>query len=264
VVRRTVGIKRLRWPPPDADVGRPRSPRALPAQQNVGGQPTDSNRPGLLRSQGGSAGLVYHYPATQRPGRDSAEIAATKRAAELQLPVFVITTAADPALRDVRRSYVASYDDDAATFVLTFSDEPLVIAPRPRRRRSTGLARYRRANETPATTPREPFSVDPNEVDRALGAHAATQNALADWLEGNGLTPFSPPGGGADFDLAWEREGRLYVAEVKSLNDRNETKQLRLGLGQVLHSRMTEMYTSMRTCSLLTGSSPDAESATAT
>jgi hypothetical protein len=180
-------------------------------------------------------GLVYHYPATERPGRDAAEIAATKRAAELQLPVFVITTATDPALRDVRRAYVVSYDDDAATFLLTFSDEPLAVAPRPRRRRSTGFAGYRRANETPATSPREPFSVDPNEVDRALGAHGATQNALADWLEANDLTPLSPPGGGADFDLAWERDGRLYVAEVKSINDRNEARQLRLGLGQVLH-----------------------------
>jgi hypothetical protein len=179
--------------------------------------------------------LVYHYPATERPGRDKAEIDATKRAAELQLPVFVITTATDVTRRDVRRAYVVSYDDDAATFLLKFSDEPLALPPRPRRRRSSGLAMYKRANETPATAPREPFFVDPNEVDRALAAHSATQNALADWLEANGIVPLRQGGGGADFDLAWEWQGWLYVAEVKSINESNETKQLRLGLGQVLH-----------------------------
>jgi putative restriction endonuclease len=36
-------------------------------------------------------GLIYHYPATHRPsGRDSAEIQATKNAAALSLPIFVI------------------------------------------------------------------------------------------------------------------------------------------------------------------------------
>jgi hypothetical protein len=180
-------------------------------------------------------GVRYHYPATERPGRDAAEISATKRAAERRLPVFVVTTAADPDRRDVRRAYVTGYDDDAATFVLVFSDQPLRVPPRPRQRRSTGFADYRAANETPATAPRVPFSVDPNEVDRALAAHAATQNALADWLGGQGLMPLSPPGGWADFDLAWERGARLWVAEVKSLTDANEARQLRLGLGQVLH-----------------------------
>lgn len=37
---------------------------------------------------------------------------------------------------------------------------------------------YRPAEESPSTHPREPFSVDPNEVDRALAAHAATQCTL--------------------------------------------------------------------------------------
>ena len=101
--------------------------------------------------------------------------------------------------------------------------------------RSSGLAAYRRANETPATAAREPFAIDPNEVDRALAAHSATQNALAEWLEANGIVPLRQGGGGADFDLAWEWQGWLYVAEVKSVSESNETKQLRLGLGQVLH-----------------------------
>jgi hypothetical protein len=36
-------------------------------------------------------GVVYHYPNTQRAGRDAAEVAATKAARALHLPVFVIT-----------------------------------------------------------------------------------------------------------------------------------------------------------------------------
>jgi hypothetical protein len=42
-------------------------------------------------------------------------------------------------------------------------------------------------------------------------------------------------GGTAEFDLAWIDGSSLYVAEVKSLTVANETSQLRLGLGQVLH-----------------------------
>lgn len=97
---------------------------------------------------------------------------------------------------------------------------------------------YQAANETPATQPREPFSVDPNEVDRALGAHAATQNALAEWVRSKGMTPLRPGGSAADFDLGWDDGATFNVAEVKSLTRGNETGQLRLGLGQVLHHAM--------------------------
>jgi hypothetical protein len=97
---------------------------------------------------------------------------------------------------------------------------------------------YLPANETPATWVREPFSVDPNEVDRALGAHAATQNANAAWVVARGLKPLRPAGSTADFNLAWDDGVTFNVAEVKSLTSGNETGQLRLGLGQVLHYAM--------------------------
>ncbi len=53
-------------------------------------------------------GLVYHYPATQRPpGRDAAEIQATKNAAASSLPIFVILPGIqDPAKRSVRLGWV--------------------------------------------------------------------------------------------------------------------------------------------------------------
>jgi len=36
------------------------------------------------------------------------------------------------------------------------------------------------------------------------------------------------------FDLAWEDSDGIVVAEIKSLTERNEERQLRLALGQVL------------------------------
>lgn len=97
---------------------------------------------------------------------------------------------------------------------------------------------YQPANEAPATQPREPFSVDPNLIDRALGAHAATQNALAAWVRSKGMAPLRPGGSAADFDLAWDDGVTFTVAEVKSITRGNESGQLRLGLGQVLHYTM--------------------------
>jgi hypothetical protein len=37
-----------------------------------------------------------------------------------------------------------------------------------------------------------------------------------------------------NFDIAWTSGKKVFVAEVKSVTDANEEKQLRLGLGQVL------------------------------
>jgi hypothetical protein len=48
------------------------------------------------------------------------------------------------------------------------------------------------------------------------------------------MTPRSPGVTDPKFDLAWEHEDVLFVAEVKSTTAENEERQLRLGLGQVL------------------------------
>lgn len=117
-------------------------------------------------------------------------------------------------------------------------DLAAAVTPAPNLAPEQVFPAYRRANETPATRPRQPFEVDPNEVDRALGAHAATQNAVASWLDEQGLTPLRPGGSSADFDVAWDDAVQLNVAEVKSVTEGNETRQLRLGLGQVLHYAM--------------------------
>ena len=82
--------------------------------------------------------------------------------------------------------------------------------------------------------PRDPFEVDPDRVDRGNLAHAQTVHALATYLAEQKLRALVPTPGIPEYDLAWEEDGVLWVAEVKSTTAANEEKQLRLGLGQVL------------------------------
>lgn len=93
---------------------------------------------------------------------------------------------------------------------------------------------YREARESVVSTPRDPFEVDPDVVDRALIGHATTQNELARIASLHGYLPLSPSSSDPDFDLAWRTIDGCTVVEVKSLTNANESKQLRLGLGQVL------------------------------
>jgi len=92
---------------------------------------------------------------------------------------------------------------------------------------------YQEADEDAKTSKRDPFAVDPALVERGLRGHARTQNALAKLVKDRGLVPRSPLGD-PNFDLAWEVDGKLFVAEIKSMTNSNQEKQLRLGLGQVL------------------------------
>jgi hypothetical protein len=93
---------------------------------------------------------------------------------------------------------------------------------------------YTPVDETVKTRPREPFAVDPDEVDRGTQGHRRTQNALAAYLKSQGIKALKPGSAGPAYDLAWQKGGTLFVAEIKSLTMRNESKQLRLALGQVL------------------------------
>jgi hypothetical protein len=182
-----------------------------------------------------AGGLTYHYPRTERAGRDAAGIEATKRAARLGLRVFVITHEEGDRLRDVRLGTIIGWDDATEIFEISFAELPEMVRPIFAASVRTLGSAYRRANEEPRSAQREPFEVDPNAVDRALGAHAQTQNALADWVTSRGLDPMSSMSPSLDFDLAWVEDEVFYVAEVKSLPEGKEARQLRLGLGQVLH-----------------------------
>lgn len=96
---------------------------------------------------------------------------------------------------------------------------------------------YRYADESVAISQRDPFTIDPSVVERGIQSHAATQNRLATFVQTLGCAPRSPRADEPTFDLAWEQEETIYVAEVKSITDANEERQLRLGLGQVLRYR---------------------------
>ena len=96
---------------------------------------------------------------------------------------------------------------------------------------------YREAHISGSSVEREPFTVDPALVERGLRGHADTQNELAQVLRDAGIEPRSRLPQEPNFDLAWERDGTVFVAEIKSITDNNEEGQLRLGLGQVLRYR---------------------------
>jgi hypothetical protein len=81
-----------------------------------------------------SDGVFYHYPATNRPpGRDQAEVDATKAAKQLNLPVFVIThTTSREKSRDVHLGWIEDWDDRARAFLVAFGeDPPLKETPQP-------------------------------------------------------------------------------------------------------------------------------------
>jgi hypothetical protein len=97
----------------------------------------------------------------------------------------------------------------------------------------------------PASSVRKPFAVDPDLVDRGLRAHQDIVDTLASWVAASGAAPLLPISSTPQFDLAWKQaSGVLAVAEIKSLTDENEERQLRLGLGQVLRYRhlMLQVY----------------------
>lgn len=94
---------------------------------------------------------------------------------------------------------------------------------------------YRVAAPTGTASDTDPFQRDPNEVDRGLRAHAHIQNELAQLVTELGGIAYSPGPNEPPYDLAFEADGSRFVAEVKSARPSNEEKQIRLGLGQLLH-----------------------------
>jgi hypothetical protein len=103
---------------------------------------------------------------------------------------------------------------------------------------SPGLgAPYRQVPATELSGSWDLFSVDPALVERGLRGHTDTQNELASVLSNAGIEPRRGLPPGPNFDLAWQTDGTVFVAEVKSITADNEEHQLRVGLGQVLRYR---------------------------
>jgi hypothetical protein len=115
-----------------------------------------------------------------------------------------------------------------------------VSGPRPKVSRQQWSPKpYAVANEAAKLRASEILSVDPAKRERGCRGHARTQNALATLAQAHGQEVCSPGPGTPDFDLAWLQDGQRVVVEVKSLTAKNETSQLRMGLGQVLQYRHT-------------------------
>lgn len=68
--------------------------------------------------------VIYHYPTTGRGrGRDESEIAATKAAAALKLPIFVIAKPTPRSnVRIVRLAWVEGWEERARIFLIVFGE----------------------------------------------------------------------------------------------------------------------------------------------
>jgi hypothetical protein len=140
-----------------------------------------------------------------------------------------------PYLNKLPAEMVAAFPALMAAPHTALDTEPLVSSETDSQEPVGGT--YRPASVSNLRDTRDPFSVDPAVVERGLRGHADTQNALAGAIAAAGMTPLSPVSTDPNFDVAWEQEDRLFVAEVKSLTADNEERQLRLGLRQVLRYR---------------------------
>ena len=79
------------------------------------------------------------------------------------------------------------------------------------------------------------WEYDPSERDRATMEHRLLENWLISRIQEEGLNPLDAVRG-PQFDLAWMIGETLVICEVKTTSG-DEVKQLRLGLGQLLHYR---------------------------
>lgn len=122
--------------------------------------------------------------------------------------------------------------------VFAVADEPTLSELTGQRTETPGLgAPYRHVPVTEVSGCWDVLSVDPALVERGLRGHTDTQNELASVLRNAGIEPRRGLRPGPDFDLAWQKNGTVFVAEVKSITAENEEQQLRIGIGQVLRYR---------------------------
>ena len=93
---------------------------------------------------------------------------------------------------------------------------------------------YRPADEEVAISKHKPFELDPDIIDRGSQAHRKIQNNVAEFLLKHGIQAESPLSSSVNFDVGWQIGSTYFIAEIKSVTEKNFEKQLRLGLGQIL------------------------------
>lgn len=97
---------------------------------------------------------------------------------------------------------------------------------------------YLEANENQPDSDREaPPSKDPDSIGRGAAAHNRIQNEIAGVVRSLGYIPRSPAPNEPEFDVAWKVKEVLFVCEVKSITAKNEERQLRMAIGQVIRYR---------------------------
>ncbi|MER7348849.1 HNH endonuclease [Streptomyces aurantiacus] len=97
-----------------------RTERVHPHGVTIGLKHTGQHYPDDLDEHG----VLYHYPVTRQRGRDRGEVDATKAAASLRLPVFVITEHGE--LRGVQLAWVEGWEDESSLFLVKFGETPPV------------------------------------------------------------------------------------------------------------------------------------------
>ncbi len=88
----------------------------------------------------------------------------------------------------------------------------------------------------PEKPPKQREQREPSNPDVAGRGYLAHEETVAKLLSHVGPT-FRKGTPGINHDGGWEVNGTFSIAEVKSINSRNEVGQLQKGLGQILHNR---------------------------
>lgn len=135
-------------------------------------------------------------------------------------------------LSNKKRLTVAQFDELSTEWLRQFvgahSESEVVQDPR------RGGREYREPTWQEVVDKQTVFEIDFNRRSRGIKTHMNTQDKLKKAIQSAGLEPRSPAPNGPQFDVAWRQGDTAFVAEVKSVTDENEERQLRLGLGQVL------------------------------
>lgn len=123
---------------------------------------------------------------------------------------------------------------DVTTASAETANEPDVAKPGDERATPELDHPYREEDESVGIRLSGVREFDPDTMERASRSHRALQNKVASWLRNRGgVVPISPtqlP----FFDVGWWDDGTFWMVEVKSLHPRNESHQIRIGLGQIL------------------------------
>lgn len=137
-------------------------------------------------------------------------------------------------LSNKSRPTVAQFDEDSAEWLRQFVDSP--SEPGSVQALKRGGREYRAPTRQELDSKQTVFEIDPKRRTRGIRAHMDTQDKLKNAILSAGLEPRSPEPVPVDpqFDVAWRQGDTVFVAEVKSVTEENEERQLRLGLGQVL------------------------------